>query len=479
MTTKLTLKKFKRIYDQIDLKDFTFVNYLVGENGSGKTSVLNAISSFNENSNLRKFFGPESTMQFLADEKKQYIKWNSANPNKIDNEGDLKPNIYLVKEKDDEEKGANGLKGVLQINNRIGIGNAESLNEFNKFLESVGHSELIAKKFVDQGDPFNQDNGRLIFESPEGIMEPRLIADGLRVLFNLEKSFTKWASEMNNTRTVNLAVLEEPEQSLHPTYQKKIPLLLDRLRQQLNPEAAKRTFFFISTHSPFVVSSSSSFDHQKVYPMQNGKLLSINRSNLSWDESNQSKGYEGTECAYIVSKMLGADITDLGYPENYCILEEHSLQIILDEANKKGIISNIQFVSASGVSKSLDLSEMIYEMEKLNTLIKCNPYYFDKYLLIIDNTQNITDPTFKQRLNRIAKSLGSRLIELRQNSLEDYYPNLDHEVAIQAQEEISRAHRDQKGVIKAKFAKLISSKVNNESDFSKLFNHELDFLKRT
>jgi hypothetical protein len=479
MNTVLTLKGFKRIYDQIELSDFAFVNYLVGENGSGKTSILNAISSFNESGNLRKFFGPDSTMQFIADGKKQFIKWNSTNPNKIDNVGDLHPNIFLVKGKDDEEKGGNGLNGVLNIDSRIGISSSQSLDELNRFLQSVGHSRLKAKKFVDQKDPFNQDNGKLIFQSTEGTMEPRLIADGLRVLFNLEQSFSKWVPELEKTRTVNLVVLEEPERSLHPTFQKKIPLVLDSLRKQLSRETSTRTFFFVSTHSPFVITASSSFDHQRVYPMQNGKLLAINRTNLSWDESNRSQGYEGTECAYVVSKMLGADITDLGYPENYCILEEHSLQIILDLANRKGIIKNFQFISASGINKSLDLSETIYEIEKLNTLIKCNPYYFDKYLLVVDNTRNITGSSFGERVKRISKSLGSRMIELSLSSLEDYYSNIDSEIAMQAHREISQANDDQKGAIKAKYAKIISSKVHNEADFSRLFNHELDSLKKT
>ncbi len=175
--------------------------------------------------------------------------------------------------------------------------------------------------------------------------------------------------------------------------------------------------------------------------------------------------------------MLGADITDIGYPENYCILEEYSLQLILDDARNKGIIRNIQFVSASGVSKSLDLSETIYEIEKLNTLIKCNPYYFDKYYLVIDNTDDIKDDALKKRLGKIRGRLDKRFVELTLHSLEDYYSNLDGQLEKIAKEEIAKKpNPTEQGVCKANYATKIKDKIVDRDTFSKLFNGELDFL---
>ncbi len=63
------------------------------------------------------------------------------------------------------EKGANGLQANIKFDSMIGIGNADSLSKFNTFLEEIGHSILTAKKFMDQSDPFNQDNGRFIIET--------------------------------------------------------------------------------------------------------------------------------------------------------------------------------------------------------------------------------------------------------------------------------------------------------------------------
>lgn len=476
MSTELKIKKFKKIFDEITLKNFDFINYFVGENGSGKTSILNGISYLNDGGNSRHFFGPESTVEFKIDEKNQFLYWNESNPNKTEHKGNLNPIIYLLISNTEQEKGANGLKAKAKFDDKIGIGDASSLDKFNEFMEEVGLSPVVAKKFVDQSDPFNQDNGRLIFETDKGTINPLMIADGLKVLFNLKNNLTKWFTELGKSKVTAFIVIEEPENNLHPNLQKEIPVILDNLYKKLDENMTSNIYFFISTHSPFIISSSSKFKNQKVYPLQNGSPLKINFTKHIWQETNISEGYRGAECAYIVSKMLGADITDIGYPENYCILEEYSLQLILDSLRNKGIIKNIQFVSASGASKSLDLADTIYEIEKLNTLIKCNPYYFDKYHLVIDNVKNIKDDKLKLRMEKIKSSLKSRFIELSKHSLEDYYINLDQNISKNALQDIKKEDSENQGKIKAKYAKLISDEINDVEAFSKLFDNELDFL---
>lgn len=476
MNTKLTLKKFKKVTSEISLNDFAFVNYLVGENGSGKTSVLNALSYLNDGGNSRHFFGAESIVDFSVDNKVAQLFWNISNPNKTENRSNLPLNIHLMISNGENEKGMNNLRGKAKIDSLIGVGDAVSLDRLNTFLEETGNSKLVAKKYVDQNDPFNQDNGRLIFESDSGTVDPTFIADGLRAKHNFSKTIKEWILAIDNTNFTNIFIIEEPENNLHPNFQKEIPHILNSIFEEINPEIAKTVFFFISTHSPFIITASSKYQNQKVYPLQNGKPLSIDYNKQSWIETDESYGYKGSQCAYIVNKMLGADISDIGYPENYGILEEYSLQIILDSARDKGIIKNIQFVSASGISKVADFSNTIYEIEKLNTLIKCNPYYFDKYFIIIDNLDEIDDPKLKDRMKKIEKRLDSRFIELSQHSLEDYYQNIDREIWENANNELSESTEKNKGNIKAKYAQFISAKITNNQTFSILFNTELDFL---
>jgi len=476
MTTKLTLKKFKKVTSEITFNDFAFVNYLVGENGSGKTSVLNALSYLNDGGNSRHFFGKESIVDFSVNDKVAQLFWNINNPNKTENQSNLPLNIHLMISNGENEKGMNNLRGKAKIDSLIGIGDAVSLDRLNTFLEETGNSKLVAKKYIDQNDPFNQDNGRLIFESDSGTVDPTFIADGLRAKHNFSKTIKEWIVAIDNTNSTNIFIIEEPENNLHPNFQKEIPNILNSIFEKINPEIAKTIFFFISTHSPFIITASSKYHNHKVYPLQNGKPLSIDFYKQSWIETNESNGYKGSQCAYIVNKMLGADISDIGYPENYGILEEYSLQIILDSAREKGIIKNIQFVSASGISKVADFSNTIYELEKLNTLIKCNPYYFDKYFIIIDNLDEIDDSKLKDRMKKIKKRLDSRFIELSKHLLEDYYQNIDKEIWENANNELLHSPEKNKGNIKAKYAEIISAKITNSETFSVLFNTELDFL---
>ncbi len=476
MENELKIEKFKKIYDSINLKNFDFVNYIVGENGSGKSSILNAISFLKDGSNSSHFFGPESKVNFRVGELNQFLWWNEDNPNHTEHNGDLNPNIYILLSNSNNEKGANGISSKINKDSRMAIGAQNALSEFNEFMDEIGLSKVVAKKFVDQENPFDQNNGRLIFETDKGTINPAFMADGITVLFILKKFLNEWIEKINQTNSVSFIIIEEPENNLHPNFQKNIPLLLNNLYKKLKPGLLNKVFFFVSTHSPFIISASAKFLEQKVYPLQNGKPLKMDFSQNSWIENNSSEGYKGSECAYIVSKMLGADITDIGYPENYCILEEYSLQIILDRARQKGIIKNIQFVSASGVSKSLDISETIYEIEKLNTLVKCNPYYFDKYYLVLDNLKNIKDDILKNRVNKIKERLNKRFIELSLNSLEDYYLNLDEKIGNEVKKCIASSDKNNVGLMKAKYARLIANKINSSESFSLLFNKELDFL---
>lgn len=480
MKTELTIENFKRIRDNIKFTNFDYVNYFVGENSSGKTSVLDALSYLNDGGNSRHFFGTKSIVHFSVDNRNSFLFWNPENPNKTENKGDLPLGIHLMISNIEQEKGMNNLRGKSKINEQINISNAETLENFNIFLEETGNSRLIANKFIDQSDPFNQDNGMLFFENELGTINPMFIADGLRAKHNLKKYLTEWISKIDNPDQVNIFIIEEPENNLHPNFQKEIPTILDSIYQNIDPKIAENILFFISTHSPFLISTAAKFPNQKVYPLQNGKPVLFNLGNHTWEEVSISEGYNGSECSYVVSKMLGADISDIGYPENYGVLEEYSLQIILDYARNQGIIKNIQFVSASGVSKAADLSEIINELEKLNTLIKCNPYYFDKYIMVIDSLTNINDTPLKNRIQKIKKNLSDRFVELTLDSLEDYYANIDKELMQKAKLEIQNAStKADIGKIKAIYAEKISKNINSQASFSKLFGGELDFLLST
>ena len=73
-------------------------------------------------------------------------------------------------------------------------------------------------------------------------------------------------------------------------------------------------------------------------------------------------------------------------------------------------------------------------------------------------------------------SINKRFIELTQHSLEDYYANIDVEIAERYQSEIIETNKNMQGLIKAKYAREIVEKINDKSTFQQLFKNELDIL---
>lgn len=101
---------------------------------------------------------------------------------------------------------------------------------------------MVARKLLDNDKPFNQYNGRLIFESEVGNIEPSMIADGLKVLYNLRRFLKDWIT--NDRNFVKIIILEEPENKLHPNFQKDIPKIIDLLYQEIKPENKEKVLFF-------------------------------------------------------------------------------------------------------------------------------------------------------------------------------------------------------------------------------------------
>ena len=198
MKTALTIKKFKKIVDEITISDFTNINYFVGENGCGKSSILNAMSFLLDPTNSRHFFTAESKVEFKFDDKIHYLYWNTKNPNFVEHEGNLTPNIFMINPFNDIEKGANGISGKVKSSSLIQIGDPETLSKFNAFLEELDHPKL-------EGDGVR--------------VNPTMIADGWRTLYHLKTNLQDWVKFLLKNDTINFIIIEEPENSLHPRSQ--------------------------------------------------------------------------------------------------------------------------------------------------------------------------------------------------------------------------------------------------------------------
>jgi len=464
----LKIRHFKRITEESTFKDLGNVNYIVGINGSGKSSVLSAISFLSNGVGSQLFSRPGTEITITGSNglmRSLTFEKNSSQPQLI---GDLRISVFMASNNSPDK----AKDGSIFTDNYNDINNKEILAWINESLDMIDLPLITAEREKEE-DPFKSPRLKYIQDGLE--IDFRFISDGAKAFNDIRSrilsQFNTMSEQDANGFDQIFILMEEPEIFLHPTLQKAIPALFNRFIDSLHFYIKPKVCFVIATHSPFIISASSAFETQKTYIMQRGRLCDLELNILA-----ESIGYSGNDCAFVVAQMLGADVTDLGYPENYCIIEEYSLQVILDHARNKNIIRNIQFVSASGEANVPKFKERMDNLQKLNTLIKCNPYYDNKYLIVVDNYHNF-DKTQIDRFDNIRNKLKGRFIELDNLSLEDYYINLNTELYDECQKALSAENNGfKRGLIKAEFANRSLKFINDVADFKKLFNNELDSL---
>jgi AAA15 family ATPase/GTPase len=431
MLKSIRISNFKRI-DQngIELEELAPVNYLVGENGCGKSSILEAIQYFYIYSprNTEIEIGTKEICEILdleEDENGLKLKNNRARPREtiinttqntdlhLDHQSRMfhpqgRISLCTSNTQNDLEKNTFTpvliyCDGVFSLQNKY-----EKMEKFadlkiepdffKDFLSqevrvnrSINLSELV---YLDQ----NQNN-----EFTQDLKYKKLLKYLRHLLHqkNLESSsnqeevagqdiITKLALGilfLNLNFKIDLFLIEEPENNLHPKWQKKIPLLFDFLNQEFGFQ------FIVTTHSPFIISSSSQFTQdlknqanlqerdfdapQKVYFLADGSIAS-KRGDIETDTSGRLKGrfgYWGSKCVYIASKMLGAGIMDLIGVQT-AILSHDAPRIIFCEGegnDEDAVLYNlifkdlnppVLFISARGSSQLYRTFQVIKEIKK-------------------------------------------------------------------------------------------------------------------
>jgi ABC-type multidrug transport system ATPase subunit len=458
MDSSLRIKNYKRIYGDITFDNLASVNYLVGKNGAGKSSVLNALAHLKDDLGQNPFFREDSIILFKNNGKQKGIELIERNPNKVMPFGDM-ISVIIIGSGDLNAPFTSSVDGEL---NNIDKGKLDFINITSELFDNP----QITTAIKSNPDDWSQTAGKRIFKHEDIEITLQYLSDGIKSFNHLRYGLEYYKDIIINDGTLHsvIILIEEPENNLHPEFQKRIPEFLESYKAIGN----LKTTCFVSTHSPFIISASKGYQDQKVYLMHEGYLLANDGALV-----NSSEGYSGIDCSKIVGQMLGAEVTDLGYPENYCILEESSLQVILDHAKSIGLLKNIQFVSSGGWSKAVNYSNMMEQIENLDTLVKCNPFYKDKYLMILDNTVKLN----QDRINRIKVRLKERFHELKRSSLEEYYLDFNPEIYdTYTKETVGIKDQNTIGLIKDKCARKICDFIQNKSDLSKLFNKEIDFL---
>jgi predicted ATPase len=272
MLHTVAINDFKKISpDGIILRRLGSVNYFVGENGSGKSSILQAIYAHLQQPNFPGLDLDTSNMKIMINGRRSQTNYQAIYINQ-----DVRALLKYYK------SCQSSLSDLQQ----------ELLDNFN-YLEWGLYTSFFKET------RHQQFKTKLVYEEYfENIL----------------------ARQSKNVFTIFL--IEEPENYLHPTWEKSLAYIFKRLSDKYLCQ------FLIATHSPFIISAAGDITDnektkqkgknlfkpsQKVYLIKNGVTASKSgRTGWLSDKKYQvgSDGYWGKKITYVAAKLLGAGMQD-------------------------------------------------------------------------------------------------------------------------------------------------------------------------
>ncbi len=472
MLNRISIKGYKVLRDVLTLDKLTRINYLVGENGCGKSSILELLSIlsnsifYNSANFSDQRFGTTSHI-FSKDFDFSYDV-NIVNVpekgqlNLVESHFDL-GNIMLVESRATSLSWSGSVQyisvaeAIDGIRSKIKFGTDVIPRSIiiSALVDLVNDFQFFDRKVVDISRSAYEDSSIHFTLDDDRKINLKSLSSGQLALLSMY-FFIQDAVSTLPQKGFNIVCIDEPELHLHPKYQKKVHVIL-----QAVCTTKQNLMFFVATHSPFIISAAlKDLMHSSIYMLEKGKLKAGNKNNV----------------AALSTEMLGADKTDLGYHENYCLLEEASMQIFLNELASKQIIKKWAFLSCQGVSKVPQYAETILDIQLVTKLLLCNPFYHDTFCIIIDK---LPDPNAEElkwmacwdkKLN--GDSVKKRFIVLEKESLEAYYPT-------QLLERYNTAANEQnadKGKVKCEFARSFAQEIQSVAQLKAFFGTELDIL---
>ena len=349
MLNSITINNFKAIQSEkgLTLNNLASVNYLVGENGCGKSSVLETISifdicrtkkseesyTFSEDQELHTYENykidllsniVDSTTEIkliLKDNSDNFTSYNmsflgnktSYSPFVSDNNEDF--NIFTIT----MEKSSLTNPVMLTNKNIVKTELNSYLNDKRSSIKDIKECSLGELMFT------SQDITKLDMRSTADIC-PSCPSDltldindfldncGVYQYFNCVlsqgrlncKTFADSVIYIKEKYNVKTFLIEEPECYLHPRLQKLLPKLFDDLSAKLNIQ------FIVSTHSNYIISEAlkprdkkeDKKEYQKVYHIENGtcaKPEGISKATFElneFDNINNSLGVKPSDLLF-------------------------------------------------------------------------------------------------------------------------------------------------------------------------------------
>lgn len=488
MIKNISIQNFK-ILKSIKIESLTNINYFIGENGSGKSSILELLSIC-----LGHRGGDGSSLKEVIN--KAYGTANVFN-NKIGVlEVDLEHNNPITFELKDKKDDINFLKktnpseiGIQCDYYNPAIINPNVMVPITPFIEtSIPDEPYFSSIFYNDKTHFDTDNPRIKLFFSEFIGVPqqqilhknishfRQLSTGYKSLLNLFLRIFIFIEHVNETDT-KIFLIEEPEYGLHAKFQRIFSKIIDYFRYD-------NIQFLISTHSSVIINEAKNHSKSKIWFLENGNTLDLNKK-----AGKGRTGFLPSQSVVLSAELMGIENEDYGYPENFCLVEESSIIELLKPiyTSENSFLKNIFYVAVNGESKFENYDNLeLQKFKSQDTLIKCNPFYSDTYLLIVDkyidkSTNKKLVKYLESRKERMNKN-QNRFIELSKNGIEDYYSNNAelYKLVKDDIEQLATLKGQGLGKLKAKIAKSVGEYIIKSKKpkfiFSELFENELDVL---
>lgn len=397
-------------------------NVLVGPNNSGKSSIIQYI--FQHLVREVGDYGPGKVVLLLPERIYVDLSYETGGRKLIEHNGELANKIatspleyYTYSSPPRSELS----KLILTHIDLIGQNNT-----LNRYLEKLGLPKLI----IGPGQNISFDTIPVGFQG-----------SGLRSLLAIVAALTD--------PEIKVLLVDEPELSLEPKVQK----LLRDLLLEASSESDK--LIIVTTHSHLFL---------------NRKDVTFNKIVRKEDGVTRVKGLENnTELYNLTFSLLGNNLSDLFFPENFLIVEGSSDQMIINRILdlKKIDKAKIKVVSASGVEKIGNKIDALFEA-LLPLIINESPYK-SRVVVLIDQ-KNINN---SEKVEELSKELGNRLFELNAPSIEEYLSEaLYSKAGRNRQSDLDRIEELKNNYNElANLKKEISTKISSvleESDLSEL-----------
>jgi predicted ATP-dependent endonuclease of OLD family len=378
MLSSISIKGFKSPFSDFNLNDLKNINYLVGKNGCGKSSILEALWLFSLKADLV-YAGPEKRCDVFQEhyrivQEGKTINLNSTDDTSYQDRSTLEISdkvLFIDIEKISSLRVANKSKlsreyinifGNIVDGKRILFDAAcnEILSRYPKGEEIVRrkmdytisdkeNQNSILEKYLDPKYSFKNYNKVNISELTH-LLKDQYHESSCQPGWQEIKEFWRSENAISTTPNANdfstsqqasgnslvlslplifallvenpkyeYILIEEPEVGLHPELQKLLPRLFQKMVELSKIHLKKDIQFFISTHSPILVRHALDIHNQKIYHIKGSQNIKgdikINSVSLQDIKSNNFVNFDS------IIKDLGFEMTDLYYANKLIYVE--------------------------------------------------------------------------------------------------------------------------------------------------------------